>query len=157
MANSIAAEVQLYLKDNPDASNKELYEVFPKVRENTLRHYRSKFAPKKKTSSLSAGPSALKDSPKAKRGRPRKETNELEDRVQALEKQMSQLIATLDVTIGKRGRRVNPIDKRFREMEETIMAFLKGKSQNMPSELRLEELQKSLTNKISSFINNLKK
>jgi len=156
MAQSIAEQVQEYLKGNPEASNKELYEVFPKVRENTLRHYRSKFAPKRKNKKT-VNPNAS-ETQKSKRGRPRKVTSELEERVANLEKQMSQLLATLDVQIGKRGRRVNPIDKRFREMEETILAFLKTKTQNMPTELPgWDELQKSLSSKINTFLANLKK
>ena len=154
MPTSIAELVQNYLKENPTASNKELYTEFPNVRENTLRHYRSKFAPivAKKTTEK-----AKKDPIKAKRGRPRKVTGELENRVIKLEKQMEQLLATLDVEVGKRGRRVNPIDKRFKEMEETILKFLKSKSHVMPSDLaKLEELQKSLTQKITGFISNLK-
>ncbi|MDT8446799.1 MAG: hypothetical protein RRB13_07875 [bacterium] len=154
MAKSIAEEVQDYLKENPEAGNKELYEAFPKVRQNTLRHYRSKFAP----TPAKAKKVKKEVAPKAKRGRPRKTTGDLESRVGNLEKQMDQLLKTLDVQVGKRGRRVNPIDKRFRELEETLMKFLKQKTASMPSDLaKLDDLQKALTAKIHGFIDNLKK
>ena len=154
MPKSIAEQVQAYLKKNPAAGNKDLYEAFPKVRPNTLRHYRSKFgdAPPKKAAVKKS------DAPKAKRGRPKKTPDDMEMRVSNLEKKMDQLLKTLDVEVGKRGRRVNPIDKRFKEMEETILNFLKQRGSSMPTDLaKLEDLQKALSAKISGFISNLKK
>lgn len=153
MAKSIAEQVQEYLKANPKTGNKELYAAFPEVRQNTLRHYRSKFgdAPAKPQKTK-------KEAAKPKRGRPKKAPSDLETRVATLEKKMDQLLKTLDVEVGKRGRRVNPIDKRFKELEETLIKFLKQKTAAMPHDLaKLEELQKALSAKIHGFIDNLKK
>ncbi len=44
MADSLAKQVINYLKKNPKATNQDLYEKYPGVRKNTLRHYKSKFA-----------------------------------------------------------------------------------------------------------------
>ncbi|MDX2469598.1 MAG: hypothetical protein QNL04_03360, partial [SAR324 cluster bacterium] len=44
MAKSIAEKVQDFINKNPDCTNQDLYTKFPKVRPNTLRHYKSKFA-----------------------------------------------------------------------------------------------------------------
>lgn len=44
MANSISKQVKRYLTKHPEASNQELYKKFPKIRQNTLRHYKSRFA-----------------------------------------------------------------------------------------------------------------
>ncbi|OGH04634.1 MAG: hypothetical protein A2600_02415 [Candidatus Lambdaproteobacteria bacterium RIFOXYD1_FULL_56_27] len=154
MAKSIAEQVQDYLKEHASASNQELYQAFPSVRQNTLRHYRSKFSPQPEAKEKRA----KKELPKPKRGRPKKVGSELENRVVRLEKQMDQLLKTLDVEVGKRGRRVNPIDKRFKEFEDVVLKFLKARTAMMPHDLaRLEELQLALSQKISSFINNLKK
>ncbi|MBU2512184.1 hypothetical protein KJ966_12665 [bacterium] len=43
MAESISQQVAKFLKKNPNISNADLYAKFPKVRENTLRNYKSKF------------------------------------------------------------------------------------------------------------------
>jgi hypothetical protein len=43
MAESIAQQVLTFLKKNPKSTNKVLYKNFPKVRENTLRNYKSRF------------------------------------------------------------------------------------------------------------------
>lgn len=43
MAESISRQVSDFLKENPSVTNAELYARFPKVRENTLRNYKSKF------------------------------------------------------------------------------------------------------------------
>ncbi|MCP4751435.1 MAG: hypothetical protein GY866_11110 [Proteobacteria bacterium] len=43
MAESIAQQVIKVLERNPDIGNQELYAAFPRVRKNTLRHYKSKF------------------------------------------------------------------------------------------------------------------
>ncbi len=43
MAESISQQVSKFLKKNPNISNSVLYTKFPKVRENTLRNYKSKF------------------------------------------------------------------------------------------------------------------
>lgn len=43
MAKSIAQQVADFLKSHPAATNSELYKMFPKVRENTLRNYKYKF------------------------------------------------------------------------------------------------------------------
>ncbi len=43
MAESIAQQVLTFLKKNPKATNTDLYRKFPKVRENTLRNYKSRF------------------------------------------------------------------------------------------------------------------
>ena len=51
MAESIAKQVTKFLKDNPDISNQELYEKYPDVRKNTLRHYKSKFGASSSTDS----------------------------------------------------------------------------------------------------------
>jgi len=152
MPTSIADQVKEYLISNPGAGNKELYITFPNVRKNTLRHYRSKFA-----AVVEQAIQEKKVEAALKRGRPKKLDSELEARVGKLEKQMEQLLVMLDVQIGKPGRRVNPIDRRFKEMEEMILKFLKSKSQSMPADLaKLEELQKLVAHKILGFINNLK-
>lgn len=48
---SIAKQVTRYLEENPSATNQDLYDKYPAVRRNTLRHYKSKFidAQKSKT------------------------------------------------------------------------------------------------------------
>lgn len=43
MVNSISKRVKRYLTKHPEACNQELYKKFPKVRTNTLRHYKSRF------------------------------------------------------------------------------------------------------------------
>ncbi len=43
MAKSISQQVAEFLKAHPTATNTDLYRMFPKVRENTLRNYRYKF------------------------------------------------------------------------------------------------------------------
>jgi hypothetical protein len=43
MADSVARQVERFLKKNPTISNADLYKAFPMVRENTLRNYKSKF------------------------------------------------------------------------------------------------------------------
>jgi hypothetical protein len=43
MADSLAQQVDKYLKNNPDATNGDLYKKFPDMRKNTLRYYKSKF------------------------------------------------------------------------------------------------------------------
>ena len=43
MAKSISQQVAEFLKAHPTATNTDLYRMFPKVRENTLRNYKYKF------------------------------------------------------------------------------------------------------------------
>ncbi len=43
MAESISRKVASFLEKNPNISNADLYAKFPRVRENTLRNYKSKF------------------------------------------------------------------------------------------------------------------
>lgn len=47
MAESIAQQVRKILEKNPEITNKELYARFPKIRPNTIRHYKSGFFRKK--------------------------------------------------------------------------------------------------------------
>ncbi len=63
MAESISQQVKKLMGENPDISNKEMYERFPNVTQTTLRYYKSKYS-RGKDAENSAGRSS-----KAKRSK----------------------------------------------------------------------------------------
>lgn len=74
MAESIAQQVSQVLQKNPDISNQDLYALFPKVRENTLRNYRSKF---KNSSSKKQSVKKQKSKPTPRKTAKKDTSNEL--------------------------------------------------------------------------------
>ena len=141
----------------PKAKKEPKVKKEPKANKATRVPKAPKAAKAPKVAKVAVAPSEAIGVPKSKRGRPKKVADDTEMRLATLERKVDQLLKTLDVEVGKRGRRVNPIDKRIKEMESTILKFLKERGSSMPADLaKLDDLQKALTSKIAGFISNLK-
>jgi len=149
MAKSIAEQVAEFLDKNPSCTNPELYEAFPKVRANTLRHYKSKFG--------SADGAGKKTGTKAKKAT----TSDLEARVAALEEQVERLTQMAEGKKPFKGAinvTTEVLDKIFKDLEENITGFVKSKvPHKQVSDFNFEELQQLITGKFNQIIQSLKK
>ncbi len=171
MAKSIAEQVAEYLTKHPETDNQELYAAFPQVRSNTLRHYKSKFQgpqasnkanPKAKTAPTTPGKKATKahsqaNAAAAKSAKPK---NDLEKRLAKLEKEVNrlgQLIENKHPFKDMLSQTTGTLDKVLKDLEENL-GNLKAKVQgNYMNDLRLEELQQMITQRVSQFVQSLKK
>ena len=141
MAQSIAEQVAEFLKKNPKSTNQELYEAFPEVRPNPLRHYKSKF-----------GGAGAKAKTKAK---------DVESRIAALEARVAELEKPGG---GKTAFKeafsftADTLDRVLKELEENIFTSVKTKVQNkVKGDFNLDELQSLISGKVAQFLASLKK
>ena len=142
MSQSIAELVAEFLKAHPKSSNQDLYEAFPQIRPNTLRHYKSKFAVPAK-------------------GKAKGKPQDLEARLAALEKRVTDLEKApgpknpfkevISLTTDK-------LDKVLKELEENIFTSVKNKVQSRKKgDFNLDELQSLISGKVAQFLASLKK
>ncbi len=165
MAESIAQQVRQLLGKNPEMTNKELYSKFPKVRPNTIRHYKSSFLkmPSQKTKAGIATPPSP-DRPKKKPVKLKNKTKreslktkiansaqkaagkfqkpDLEKRVAALEKKVDQLMMALNQTLpaspSKKSMfsmKSDNLDKRIKELEQNLLGFITEKRNKIKSDI----------------------
>jgi len=141
MTQSIAELVGEYLKAHPKSSNQDLYEAFPQIRPNTLRHYKSKFAVPAK-------------------GKAKAKGQDVEARLAALERRVTELERAPGKNPFKEviSLTTDTLDKVLKELEENIFAGVKSKVQSrVKGDFNLEELQSLISGKVAQFLASLKK
>ncbi len=156
MAKSIAEKVQDFINKNPDCTNQDLYAKFPKVRPNTLRHYKSKFA--------HASDSTTEDSKTQTKSTLATRVAELEAKVQALESKQSfkNIFEGKNPLGGRFGLNSENLDKTLKDFEDNLISFIKDAKGKVTAkakskgEFNIEELQQVITSKVTQLFNSLK-
>ena len=186
MAESIAQQIRKILEKNPEITNKELYSKFPKIRPNTIRHYKSGFfrnmtEQASKSKAVSKGKAVAKKAVKksdkvnhisikekitsrAQKAAGKFQKSDLEKRVAALEKKVDKLTDALTqtlpaATLKKSGpfAKSESLDKRIKELEQNLLGFISEKRAKIKSDMSsLDELQQVMSKRISQFLAGLK-
>lgn len=180
MAESIAQQIRKILEQNPEITNKELYSKFPKIRPNTIRHYKSSFfrnkeqpAPKAKATPKKSVPKSdkvnhisikEKIASRAQKAAGKFQKTDIEKRIAALEKKVDKLTDLLTqnvpaATAKKSGpfAKGESIDKRIKELEQNLLGFINEKRNKIKSDMSsLDELQQVMSKRISQFLASLK-
>ncbi len=156
-SQSLRKKVFDFFQKNPEASNQTLYQEFASYSKNKLRHYKSSF--------FKSVQNAKKGKAKDKLANPSKQLkpDTLENRVAKLEKQVEYLNEIIAHQSGKLDFKTtltdtaSGIEKKVKELEETIAGFIAARRKKIKSEMSsLEEIQQLVSDKISSFIKGFK-
>ncbi len=180
MAESIAQQIRKILEKNPEITNKELYKKFPKIRPNTIRHYKSGFLRKKaqlapKAKTIAKKPARIADgvnhisikekiTSRAQKAAGKFQKPDLEKRVAALEKKVDKLADALTQLVpATSSKKLGPfsksesMDKRIKELEQNLLGFISEKRAKIKSDMSsLDELQQVMSKRISQFLAGLK-
>ena len=156
MAKSIAEKVQDFITKNPECSNQDLYAKFPKVRPNTLRHYKSKFA--------GATTAAQEDSKSQAKGTLSQRMSQLEDRVLELEgkRGLKSKSESKNPLKGRLGLNAETLDKTLKDLEDNLISFIKDAKSKVKAKAKekgdfnVEELQAVITGKVTQLFNSIK-
>ena len=166
-SNSLRSKVFDFFKNNPKATNQNLYTEFSDFSKNKLRHYKASFF---KTTNISpATPQRVKDSlvkkiNTVKETRKNESISRLEKRIATLEKQVKKLAANtdsipsnLDVAKSVLTTRAEGVEKKIKEFEENILSYISEKKKKVKDEMsNLDELQQVVSKKITTFLASIK-
>jgi len=179
MADSIAQQIRNVLEKNLEITNQELYTKFPKVRPNTIRHYKSGFFKKKAEKAVKNSSTSKKAKPEARasqksikqkitsgaqKAAEKFKKTDLEKRVAALEKKVDRLVDSLSgnspAVPSKKSAppaKTENIEPRIKELERSLMTFINEKRSKIKSDMSsLDELQQVMSKRLTQFVASLK-
>lgn len=163
---SLRSKVFEFFQNNPNATNKKLYEEFSDYSKNKLRHYKASFFKSFDATAAKAKQNQQKVSGRLKKAISRKapDISDLNKRVEALEKKIDNLIAIVEESPEQKemlktalSNKSITLDKRIKELEENLLGFLSQKKDRIKIEISsLDELQQVISEKINTFFKGLK-
>jgi len=185
MPANISQQVAAFLEKNPEATNQDLYVHLPEARKGTIRHCKSKLmktssgevtsskGTTKKATLIKKSPVKAKEAAnksaksvakkKAKTKEPSPFTA-IEERVSAIEGQIQLILDSLqgkgetDNTALETIKTFSEVDGKGKDLENNLLGFIKDKKGKITNELHyLEDLQQTVTSKISAFVRTLKR
>lgn len=163
---SLRSKVFEFFQNNPNATNRKLYEEFSDYSKNKLRHYKASFFKSLDVTTEKAKQNQQKMSGRFKKVLSGKKPtiSDLEKRVETLEKKIDNLIAIVEESPEQKellktvlSSKSITLDKRIKELEENLLNFLSEKRDRIKIEISsLDELQHAVSEKINTFFKGLK-
>lgn len=165
-SSSLRGRVFEFFKQNPKATNQNLYEEFSNYSKNKLRHYKASFFKSIEAVAEKSADSSAATFIKRKKSELQETVKEkgLEKRIKALENQVKTLTKLLDGPEAKKGLirgsmsdAASTVEKRFKDLELNLTKFIADKRHKIKSEMSiLDDVQQLVTDKLNTILKSIK-